>query len=119
VIRAHREFARALAALSALLGAAAMAAAADLDPGPAVSERQVEPAPRPWTVSFMPYAWLTGLNGHTTVKGRTTDIDADPIEVLEHLGGFDAGSTFSWNVLGAFSWQFATHAGVSYSGVLG
>jgi hypothetical protein len=270
VLRAHRDFAAALAAaLSALLGAAPMAAAADLDPGPAVSERQVEPAPRPWTVSFTPYAWLTGLNGHTTVKGRTTDIDADPIEVLEHLdgvplmsygevrfgrlalygdivyaplrvdggatrtfggatldaalgvdveqtiaeagaayevaswrsgslfgygsgvtaidvlagarywrqdvaihlaltaaldfgglalsgnravaragdvewvdplvglrlrhqlapgqelvlrgdvGGFDAGSTFSWNVLGAFSWQFATHAGVTYSGVLG
>jgi hypothetical protein len=256
-------------ALSALLGATAMAAAADLGPPPAVSERQVEPTPRPWTVMFTPYAWLTGLNGHTTVKGRTTDIDADPIEVLEHLdgvpwmsygeirigrlalygdlvyaplgadasatrtrgratldatldvdveqtiaeigaayevagwrsgsllgygsgftaidvlagarywrqdvaihlaltaaldlgglvlsgnraiaragdvewvdplvglrlrhqlapgqeivlrgdvGGFDAGSTFSWNVLGAFSWQFAAHAGVTYSGVIG
>ena len=35
------------------------------------------------------------------------------------VGGFDAGSTFSWNVLGAFSWQFGTHAGVTYSGVLG
>jgi hypothetical protein len=257
------------AALSVLLGATGTAGAADLGPGPAISERQVEPAPRPWTVSFMPYGWLTGLNGHTTVKGRTTDIDADAIEVLEHLdgvpwmsygeirfgrlalygdivygplavdasaartlgqvtldaalgvdveqtiaeigaayevaswrsgslfgsgsgitaidvlagarywrqdvaihlaltatldlgglavsgnraiaragdvewvdplvglrlrhqlapgqelvlhgdvGGFDAGSTFSWNVLAAFSWQFATHAGVTYSGVLG
>jgi hypothetical protein len=35
------------------------------------------------------------------------------------IGGFDAGSTFSWNVLGAYSWQFATHAGVTYSGVVG
>ena len=269
VLRAHREFAALLAALSGLLAAAGTAAAADLDPGPAIRERAVPPAPRSWTFSFTPYSWLAGLNGHTTVKGRTTDIDADPIEVLEHLdglpwmsygearlgrfalygdivyaplgvdagaartfgratldttlgvdveqtiaelgatyevaswrsgsligygtgvtaldvlagarywrqdvevnlaltatldvaglslsgsraiaragtaewldplvglrlrhqlapgqelvlrgdvGGFDAGSTFSWNVLGAYSWQLATHAGVTYSGVLG
>jgi hypothetical protein len=35
------------------------------------------------------------------------------------VGGFDAGSTSSWNVVGAYSWQLATHAGVTYSGVLG
>ncbi len=88
MLGAHRTFAAALLAVaSALIGAAGMAAAADLGPAPAVSERRVEPALRPWTVSFTPYAWLTGLNGHTTVKGRTTDIDADPIEVLEHLDG--------------------------------
>jgi hypothetical protein len=28
-------------------------------------------------------------------------------------------AAFSWNVLGAYSWQFATHAGVTYSGVVG
>jgi hypothetical protein len=269
VPRAHRELAALLAALSGLLSAAGNAAGADLGPGPAVQEREVQPAPRPWIFSLTPYAWLSGLNGHTTVKGRTTDIDAGPIEVLEHLtgvpgmgygearlgrlalygdivyaplgvgagttrtfggatldaslgvdvqqtiaeagaiyevagwrsgspfgygggftavdvlagarywrqdvevrlalsaaldtgglilsgsraiaragdvewvdplvglrlrhqlapghelvlrgdvGGFDAGSTFSWNVLGAYSWQFATHAGVTYSGVIG
>jgi hypothetical protein len=35
------------------------------------------------------------------------------------VGGFGAGSAFSWNVLGAYRWQFATHAGVAYSGVIG
>jgi hypothetical protein len=258
-----------LAAVPALIGGAGAAAGADLGSGPAAYEREIPAAPRAWTFSFTPYSWLAGLNGHTTVKGRTTDIDADPIEVLEHLdgvpwmsygearigrfalygdivyaplsvdgsatrtigratldatlgvdveqtiaeagaayevaswhsgglagygsgvtaldvlagarywrqdvalhlaltgtldvrglvltgnraiaragdvewvdpvvglrlrhrlspghelmlrgdvGGFDAGSTFSWNVLGAYSWQFATHAGVIYSGVLG
>ncbi|HWE15611.1 MAG TPA: hypothetical protein VG758_00285 [Hyphomicrobiaceae bacterium] len=43
--------------------------------------------PGPWTLTVVPYGWLAGLNGHTTVKGRTTDIDADPIEILEHLDG--------------------------------
>src|SRR5262249_39473257 len=40
-----------------------------------------------WTLSFTPYGWLTALNGDTTVKGRTTDIDADAFEVLRHLRG--------------------------------
>lgn len=35
------------------------------------------------------------------------------------VGGFDAGSTFSWNVLAAYSWQFAVYSGVTYSGMLG
>src|SRR5262249_35927501 len=35
------------------------------------------------------------------------------------VGGFDAGSTFSWNVVGAYSWQIAKQAGVTYSGILG
>lgn len=267
--RPRRELVAPIAVLAALLGTAGAAAAADLGSGPPAYERGV-PAPRPgWTFSFTPYSWLSGLDGHTTVKGRTTDIDADPIEVLEHLdgvpwmsygearlgrfglygdivyaplgvdgsatrtfgsatlnatlgvdvqetiaevgavyevaswrsgsllgygtsstaldvlagarywrqdvevhlaltgtldvgglalsgsraiarsgsvewvdplvglrlrhqlapghelvlrgdvGGFDTGSTFSWNVLGAYSWQFATHAGVTYSGVIG
>ena len=87
MLRAHREFAALLAALSGLLAAAGTAAGADLGPGPAVHERDVPAAPPSWTLSFTPYSWLAGLNGRTTVKGRTTDIDADPIEVLEHLDG--------------------------------
>jgi hypothetical protein len=38
-------------------------------------------------LSFTPYGWLPGLNGETTVKGRTTDIDVDPFKVLEHIDG--------------------------------
>jgi hypothetical protein len=74
-----------LTLLGPLLGAAGTAAAADLG-GPSA----LEETPRPtsaWSLSFTPYSWLAGLNGHTTAKGRTTDIDADPIEVLDHLDG--------------------------------
>jgi hypothetical protein len=39
------------------------------------------PAPiRPidaWTYSATPYGWVTLLNGSTTVKGRTVDVDVD------------------------------------------
>jgi hypothetical protein len=87
VLKDHRDFTRALAAALVLLCATGTALGADLGSGPTVPEERVRPAPRPWTLTFTPYAWLTGLNGHTTVKGRTSDIDADPIEVLEHLDG--------------------------------
>jgi hypothetical protein len=84
---ARRELAALLAALPALLGAPSVAAGADLDPGPAAYEREASTPPHPWTFSFTPYSWLAGLNGHTTVKRRRTDIDADAIEVLERLDG--------------------------------
>ena len=35
------------------------------------------------------------------------------------IGGFDAGSQFSWNVLAAYSFEICTNDGVTYSGVLG
>jgi len=35
------------------------------------------------------------------------------------VGGFDVGSQFSWNVLAAYSFDFAVRDGVTYSGVLG
>ena len=35
------------------------------------------------------------------------------------VGGFDAGRQFSWNVLGAQSFNFAVRNGVTYAGVLG
>ena len=40
---------------------------------------------RAWTISVTPYGWLTFLRGETGVRGRTADIDANPIDVLEHL----------------------------------
>jgi hypothetical protein len=38
-----------------------------------------------WTVSLTPYAWATFLNGSSTVKRRTVDLDVDPIQVISHL----------------------------------
>jgi hypothetical protein len=73
--------------LCALLGAADGAVGADLGSGPPVDVDRTLPSARPWTVIFAPYGWMPGLNGSTTVKGRTTDIDVGPFRVLEHIDG--------------------------------
>jgi hypothetical protein len=77
---------RLAAGACAVLGATAAAWSADLGSGPpAVREEQAWP--HRWSLSFTPYGWLPALDGSTTVRGRTTDISADPIEVLEHIDG--------------------------------
>ena len=57
--------------------------AADLGQGAAA------PAPAPvasgWEATLTSYGWLTFLSGSTTVKGRTVDVDVDPIQVIDHL----------------------------------
>lgn len=45
-------------------------------------------APRPavlsgWTISAMAYAWLPSINGSTTIKGRSADVDASFGDLLE------------------------------------
>lgn len=35
------------------------------------------------------------------------------------IGGFDVGSRFSWNLLGAYSWEIAARNGVLWSGIAG
>ncbi len=44
------------------------------------------PAPsiETWTFSLTPYLWATSLNGHTTVKGVTTDVNAGFFDILDH-----------------------------------
>ena len=37
-----------------------------------------------WTFSLTPYVWALSLNGSTTVKGRTTDVDANFFQILDH-----------------------------------
>jgi hypothetical protein len=69
-----------------VLGATGTAVSADLGAGPPPERQAWPPLPR-WTVTFTPYGWLPGLSGDVTVKGRTTDIDVGPFEVLEHLDG--------------------------------
>jgi hypothetical protein len=41
-------------------------------------------APSPWTVTVGSYLWATSLNGASTVKGRTTDIDASFIKIIDN-----------------------------------
>lgn len=55
--------------------------------------------PSVWTYTVTPYAWLPSINGSTTVKGRTADIDATFIDLLHRkipkelfglMGSFEA-----------------------------
>src|SRR5690606_31891174 len=68
------------------------ARAADLRSPPAnLSEARPQ-----WTVHATPYGWLPFLNGTSTIRGRTTDIDLNPIDVLEDL---DAAPWMSYTEL--------------------
>lgn len=86
--------------LSAILAAGicvgSQSFAADL---PSRPEAPVLSAPPTWTFIAMPYAWLPAINGSTTVKGRTTDINASIGEVFDRkipaqlfglMGAFEA-----------------------------
>jgi hypothetical protein len=60
--------------------------------------------------------WVDPLVGfrvrHQLAPGQGLVFRAD-------VGGFDAGSQFSWNVLAAYSFTFAVRNGVTYAGLLG
>lgn len=84
---------RTLAGAAACVGTASFAA--DLPPRPTPPPPHV-PA---WTYIAMPYAWLPSVNGTTTVKGRSTKIDATLGEILDRpipeelfglMGAFEA-----------------------------
>jgi hypothetical protein len=53
--------------------------------GDTTSARYLADTGSAWTLSAMPYSWLTYLNGDQAIRGRTVSIDANPIQVLEHL----------------------------------
>jgi len=65
------------------LGLSGAASAADMAM-PTKAPLAPPPAIEAWTFSLTPYAWATALNGSTTVKGRTTDIDASFFDILDH-----------------------------------
>ena len=67
---------RALVALIALAIAMLGAARAGAEP--------VEPQ-NTWTFTFTPYGWVTWLHGDQTVRGRTVEVEVDPIQLIEHL----------------------------------
>lgn len=84
---------RALAGAAACVGTASFAA--DLPPRPTA------PAPHvpTWTYIAMPYAWLPSVNGTSTVRGRSTKVDASLGEILDRpipeelfamMGAFEA-----------------------------
>ena len=60
--------------------------------------------------------WVDPLIGarvrHQLAPGQELLVRAD-------IGGFGAGSEFSWNALAAYSFELAVRDGVTYSGLLG
>jgi hypothetical protein len=67
-------------ATCAAVGSATVAFSADFGAAPA----PITPASQ-WRLSFTPYGWLPWLQGDVTVKGRSVDLNVNPIQVLEHL----------------------------------
>jgi hypothetical protein len=63
------------------IGTSAAAHAADM---PTKAPITPPPVIQGWTYSLTPYFWATSLNGSTTVKGRTTDVDAGFFDILDH-----------------------------------
>lgn len=64
-----------------VFGASAIAHAADM---PTKAPIKPPPAIPGWTFSLTPYFWAINVNGSTTVKGRTTDVDANFFQILDH-----------------------------------
>ena len=67
-----------------LLVSIAPAASADLG-RPYTPEAERMPAASPWSFTFTTYGWVPWLSGNMTIKGRTFDVQVDPIEMFEHL----------------------------------
>jgi len=71
-----------IVSLAIILGVCGGAHAADMP----TKAPPIAPAPAipGWTFSLTPYAWAISLNGSATVKGRTTDVDANFFQILDH-----------------------------------
>lgn len=72
-----------IASFAVALGISSAAIAADVAM-PTKAPTAPPPAIQGWTYSLTPYVWATSLSGSTTVKGRTTDIDASFFDILDH-----------------------------------
>src|SRR5205085_7491593 len=72
--------------VAAWLVAALACAALAATPARADGEnRAPPPSASGWTFDFTPYGWVTWLKGEETVRGRTVDVDVDPIQLIDHL----------------------------------
>lgn len=48
-----------------------------------VKETKFPANSRDWSFNFVPYAWITGLKGSQTIRGRTIDVDASFLDIME------------------------------------
>jgi opacity protein-like surface antigen len=72
-----------LVAFAVTLGLCSSAVAADV----AMPTKAPITPPAPiqgWTYSLTPYFWAISLDGSTTVKGRTSDVDVGFFNILDH-----------------------------------
>ena len=103
--------------LAGLLAGMGTAMAADLYN----SEPLGEPLPpaTAWQFSFTPYAWLTGVNGNVTARGRTVDIDESFIDIVDKSDSLFALMGFFEARKGRFSFfTDAVWMDLSFSGHL-
>jgi hypothetical protein len=81
----HFPFARgsveSITGLALLLGVSGGAIAADMAPMPTKAPFLPAPVLSPWTYSATLYGWVPLMNGSTTVKGRTVDVDVGYSEI--------------------------------------
>jgi hypothetical protein len=78
-----RRSVRLIASASMILGVTGAVLAADVAM-PAKAPLTPAPAIEAWTFSLTPYVWATSLTGSTAVKGRTTDVDVNFFQILDH-----------------------------------
>jgi hypothetical protein len=85
-----------LASVCVMLGTAGTARGADVGPirAPLVDRL---PMPPSWSFRFVPYGWLTSLDGTQTVRGRSVKVDASFVDIVEKsdtlvalMGDFEA-----------------------------
>jgi hypothetical protein len=72
---------RTIGSIAILVGACSVAVGADMP-----TKAPIAPAPAipGWTFSLTPYFWAISLDGSSTVKGRTADVDANFFQILDH-----------------------------------
>jgi len=80
----------AFALICGLLAATSPAWSADLGPGPGASFVEPVAPVNPWTFSFTPYGWFTGINGNVTARNHTVDVNESFIEIAEQSDMFMA-----------------------------
>jgi len=85
-----------LAPLCIVAGSTGIGWAADLTPPPPAPLLET-PVPLGWTYHFVPYGWLTSMEGTQTVRGRSANVDASFIDIVETsdtlvglMGSFEA-----------------------------
>jgi len=102
---------RAALLLCVLAGARGAAYAADLSPAPQPVVEMPPAMPPSWSFRVVPYGWFTALNGTTTVRGRSVEVDASFADIVREsdtlaalMGDFEARNG-PFALLGNVAWS--------------